>query len=298
MSTGASNKNECSLGITGAVSDGGPVCVGPNIIVQLDESMGLGHNARTTVKSSDDPTAAKVINDGMKATGCDSQRCLIKTAISKGWIHDESVVELLFKRKGPAKSTALLTNFDIDGVCGQLMNNGKFTGYYHMEMQMMDFWGSSTHKPSELANIHLARDVIERGYNCMGVVINTDTRDGKGEHWFCIFCDFRTAGTATNPYTIEYFNSSGNKPMEPVARWLRKAEVDINTYTFGSEPKKRTAVISPISTLQHQYSQTECGPYAIYYIYCRLSGRSQSDMHNKRIVDQQMTRFRGDLFAA
>ena len=58
-------------------------------------------------------------------------------------------------------------------------------------------------------------DLIKKGYKSYCVVLNTDKCTGQGIHWLCLFCDFRTS-----PFTIEYFNSSGNKPVVQVQRWM------------------------------------------------------------------------------
>ena len=165
---------------------------------------------------------------------------------------------------------------------------------------MIDFAGTNRHKPTELGNLDIVNDVIKRGYKTFAVILNTDVRTGGGIHWFALFCDFRT-----NPYTIEYFNSSGKHPRVQVDDWLIKTVNAINNYKDGN---KSTRILSRAKKvilygLQHQQSETECGPYSLYYIYNRLEGvpiEVFEDMNSGRrvIKDREMTTFRCAMLTA
>ena len=160
---------------------------------------------------------------------------------------------------------------------------------------MIDFYGTRSLPPTELATVDICKDVIDAGYNCLGVVLNTDTRSGRGKHWFCIFCDFRSSGSAQDPYTVEYFNSSGNPPMDPVLNWLNETAKKICHYPFGQSKRHGAKVIA--SKIRHQKSETECGPYSLYYIWSRLNKVSIHEFRNKPVPDARMIEFRKHLFA-
>ena len=54
-----------------------------------------------------------------------------------------------------------------------------------------------------------------------------------------------------------------------------------------------TAKINILSGLVHQRdSETECGPYSVYYIWNRLNGVPASEFQKKRIPDAKMIKFR------
>src|SRR5579883_596624 len=130
------------------------------------------------------------------------------------------VLKKYFNPVGPSDSIALLDNFNIDDKLEQWSINGMALfqkKFYHIPFQMIDFEKQGT----ELSRVHLM-DLIEKKYDCFGVVLNTDiTAPGHGgKHWFCLYGDLKHQGTESDPYTIEYFNSSGNPPMREVDIWM------------------------------------------------------------------------------
>ena len=189
--------------------------------------------------------------------------------------------ECISKPIGPSKGNAWLSNKDIDNTLRNLTK--EFPKMYHMEFQMIDFQ-HKTH-PTELGKINIPDDVINKGFNTLAVVINTDTRRGVGEHWFCVFMDFRKA-----PYTLEYFNSSGRLPYVPIqylfakiAKQFRKNKIDYKE-------------IINSGTVHQQDTDSECGVYSLFYIYNRLKGVPPEDINTTRIPDGKMLAFRQHLF--
>lgn len=124
-----------------------------------------------------------------------------------------------------------------------------------------------------------------------GVIFNTDTSDGSGIHWFCIFIAYDEKKDA---YTIELFNSSGETIKSPeFNRFWEKTALDIAKKTG----KKCTFEL--VSNIQHQSDKTgSCGAYALFYIFARLCGHPASEFNDKKrvITDEEMTRFRKFLF--
>ena len=215
----------------------------------------------------------KVKDEIIKEVGCDNEICAAKKLNPK-------LVKEYFKIKGPANNDDLLSNFDIDDVLyGWSVSS--FPNFYHIYYQMIDFAKNKT----ELAKIDVAKMVAENKYNCLGVVLNTDVSTGAGKHWFCLFVDWRNKPKVT----VEYFNSSGNRPMREVQGWLIATNQYLKTAGFNSE------II--MNSLQHQRdSDTECGPYSLYYIWSRLHDVPYSLFNEKRIKDSEMLEFRKVLF--
>jgi hypothetical protein len=251
---------------------------------------------------------AVVIQTAKKEMGCDTELCVIQKA-QRSDMSGASESEKRLKKRGPSNNTALLHNDNIDGVLSSLVTVHK--KLYHMPFQMIDFAGEKNARgtgtgggtggadgddwrivdgtkmtPTELGTIDMVRDVIDKGYSSFCVVMNTDTRNGGGIHWFPLYCDF-----TTQPFTIEYFTSSGNRPMKQIQEWIAKTCAAINT----SGKYKAAPVV--ISGLVHQKdSETECGPYSLYYIWNRVNGVPHSKFSEKRIKDSLMIEFRKHLF--
>jgi len=286
--------SECSLdmGKNGVCSD-------TSLIVEIDESLGIGI-VRDASPTRIDPSDMKAVIDKAKViTKCDSEMCVLDSNQVRQKVDADKLKknkETKFKHPGPSNNTKLLSNFNIDTVLKNLTHVDKHKGFYHMVFQMIDFNGSMRWPPSEMATTDICADIIEKGYNCMGVVLNTDNRSGTGKHWFCIFCDFRGSGSQQDPYTVEYFNSSGNLPLEPVLVWLNKTAKHISHHEFASGAKKRHCAKVVASRVRHQQSQTECGLYSLYYIWCRLNKEPIESFRGRPIPDAKMTEFRKHLF--
>ncbi len=209
----------------------------------------------------------------IKEVGCDNELCAVKKL-------DPKLVKGYFKVKGPANNDNLLSNFDIDDVLDGWATSS-FPNFYHIYFQMIDFAKNRT----ELAKIDVTEMVKENKYNCLGVVLNTDVSTGPGKHWFCMFVDWREKPNVS----VEYFNSSGNRPMREVQGWLIATNQYLNTAKFNSK--------IVMNSIQHQKdSDTECGPYSLYYIWSRLHGVPYTVFDESRITDAQMLEFRKVLF--
>jgi hypothetical protein len=189
--------------------------------------------------------------------------------------------ELRFRPEGPADSVDLLDNYNIDDTLEQLSR--KMIDFKHIHFQMIDFMQTK----SELATIFLPA-LYQEGYRTLGVVLNTDHSQGRGKHWFACFVDMRPLGTPKEPWTIEYFNSSGNPPLAPVHAWIRQQIAVCASIGHRAIPI--------YSSRQLQYSNTECGVWSLVYIYSRLKGKPHSWMNDVRMDDKDMIKYRERIF--
>jgi len=198
------------------------------------------------------------------------------------------VLNNYFKPEGPYNSTALLNNFNIDATLKQWKDHSDTLfkcKFYHVPFQMIDFAKTKT----ELATLDIY-NVIKSGYNCLGVVLNTDVNTGRGKHWFCLFCDFKHSGSIDDPYTLEYFNSSGNPPMSEVEIWLQT-----NKHNMKKTYDKNCSIVRSASR-RLQHSQTECGVWSLMYIKSRLENRGVNWFYKVRADDRDMILLRKHLF--
>lgn len=226
-----------------------------------------------------------------KELGVDSESAIWENKQFKEFVGENKAQDILkniFKPIGPNNSTALLDNFNIDETLEQWSVHGmKLFGrkFYHIPFQMIDF----AKVKSELSRTRL-EDIIKKGYDCFGVVLNTDISSGRGKHWFCLFGDFKHAGTREDPYTLEYFNSSGNPPMNEVEIWMQKAAHDLLRDTG------KVVEIVRSMTRRIQYSNTECGVFSLMYIYSRLQGHPSDWFYKVKAGDDDMIKMRAHFF--
>ena len=134
------------------------------------------------------------------------------------------------------------------------------------------------------------KNLKKNGKTKIGISINLDDHDGPGTHWVAMFIDLEIN-------TIEYFDSYG----------LDKIACNSNKFTIKFEtPKKIKGLIehfsekynltSKINRYRHQYSDSQCGIYSIYFIVERLAGKSFEEITEKCIPDSKMKKYRNIFY--
>jgi len=200
----------------------------------------------------------------------------------------DAILKDKFVPDGPSDSTALLDNFNIDNTLSQWASGSKKEfgkKFHHIPFQMIDFVSNNT----ELAKLSIP-DLKKNGFDCFGVVLNTDVSTGRGKHWFAIYGDLQHTGTDDDPYVLEYFNSSGYPPRPEVSTWMETVKHDL-----AKDYKKHVKIVHATHK-QIQYSRTECGVWSLVYILSRLLGKPPNWIATIGANDSDMIEFRKRLF--
>jgi len=225
------------------------------------------------------------INDAKKKMNCDSQKCI---ALKMG-------IDLKdFKPDGPATSTALLSNLDIDSVLNQF--ELKFLNFKALSFTMDD-WFNTSYSDHDIAKLgsdpHYICNILRNEKKCIGFIMNTDKWSGGGIHWTSIFVDLRMPEN----WCVEFFNSSGNKPSKNIKKLIEN--IINNLYLCNVKPYNCTVTHINITKHEHQLSETECGLYGLFFIYNRCRGISSKYFENneyEKIYDNTMIQFRKYIF--
>ena len=85
-------------------------------------------------------------------------------------------------------------------------------------------------------------------------VINTDTKEGPGDHWVAFYI--------SKGNHCDYFDSAGAMPIPPIARWLDER---VKTVRYNDQWLQ-----SPTSSV--------CGQYCIYFLRERARNRTIDDI--------------------
>jgi hypothetical protein len=255
------------------------------------------------------------IGEIKRVLNCSDDKCILDKvnlpATQKGKIEREAL-------KPETKSfdhNYWLDNTEIDTILSQFRR--QFPGFAHSFIHMIDL------KTFEPANVHtfdypvhsVTSTDFGQSFNpnntesklstwdnvplkSYGVVCNTDSSSGSGQHWFAVFisCDRRDPNDTSKPYfTIEVFNSAGggvqNKAFNSF--WEYQAQA------IAKATGLRCEYIDHVSNIVHQSPNTgNCGSYSLFYIYCRLMGEPSSEFDNpsKPISDASMRKFREFCF--
>ena len=272
--------------------------------------------------------AGNTLGEVKKETNCvgkDADLCILdKIDIPveiKGKIERESIKP----PTGSFDKDYWLNNTEIDTVMSQLrcLYPGFAHGFIHMidiesftpaNIKTFDYKVCSA-KETDFANEFKA-GLIKRGllkgnvdpnttklstYNdaplhSYGIVCNTDSSKGSGQHWFAIFISTdrkNPENTAQPMITIELFNSAGggskNKEFED---YWRKQAMDIARATG------LRCTFDIVTNIAHQGDSGNCGSYSLFYIYSRLNEVHPSEFNNpeKKITDYAMQKFRTVCF--
>jgi hypothetical protein len=167
----------------------------------------------------------------------------------------------------------------------------KVMNQYEKKYKCFDFLGPSpidydTHKLhdecvwDELCHFNLETQ-LKKGYTKFGIIFNLDPHYKGGSHWVSLFINVKK-------HTIFYFDSAG----ETIPKQIKKFA---NTVT-----EQGHALANPINfkfdenhPVEHQYGNTECGIYSIFFIIHMLEDKITGHYLKSHVLkDKYMEQFR------
>lgn len=103
----------------------------------------------------------------------------------------------------------------------------------------------------------------------VGIVFNTDTSSGPGEHWLSLFLNMKDK-------TICFFDSVGDRPPKQIKKLINN--IIVKSKNLGC-PLKLI-----INKHQFQYDDYSCGIYSCFFLISRLEGNSCDKIFNKKMA--------------
>jgi hypothetical protein len=146
----------------------------------------------------------------------------------------------------------------------------------------------------ELCDFHL-KQYVEKGKTKIGIVFNLDNHKGPGSHWVSMFVDY------DNRF-IFYMDSAGEKIPPRIHKLVERIRKQGNDLL---KPDKMT--FHENYPMEHQYGNTECGMYCLYFLITMMTGETEGgSLHDhrarirffkkKRIPDKYIEKFRNVYF--
>lgn len=258
-----------------------------------------------------------------KNTGCSDDLCVLEKAPL-----DKTDVEKIKAKvfKVPTKSydhNYWINNTEIDSVMHQL--RFLYPGFAHSYIHMIDFksYSPSNHSIFDynvpnVQQIDFGKEINlglqgkapqqlsthnDVPLHSFGVVFNTDTSKGSGQHWFVIFISTDIPDPERpnkKMVLIECFNSAGGCPVPASSPEGRMFNEFWNTTALNiAKTTGLKCEFRIITNIEHQSKDTgNCGSYSLFYIYARLNGCVPSEFDNPRrpITDDKMKKFREVCF--
>lgn len=237
-----------------------------------------------TINSNNQKSIWKSIKHKMSGL-CDNEICWLKKTFN-----DTNLInDITFRAFSPIapetwkkNKNTWLSNYDISNVMKQYET--KYSNFYFIGPTPMDF-DKIKHENvcvwDDLCKFDI-QDMISKKKDKIGIIFNTDVDSGPGQHWTSMFI-------CLNNRLIYYFNSSGSKATEEVMNLVDR--IITQGKSLGIEFK-----FDQNYPKQHQYGDSECGMYSIYFIVNMLTGKLNPEtLKKKRISDSKMVKYR-DIF--
>lgn len=136
----------------------------------------------------------------------------------------------------------------------------------------------------ELCNFNLA-DQIKKGKTKIGVIFNTDPHNKPGKHWISLFINIKKK-------KIFFFDSTGDKMPIQIKKFIERIEKQ------GLKLNPKIKFISDSNEgVEHQYGNTECGIYSLFFIVHMLEDKLTEHYLKTHILkDEYMEKFRHIYF--
>ena len=115
----------------------------------------------------------------------------------------------------------------------------------------------------------------------IGIIFNTDPHDKPGQHWISMFINIKKK-------KIFFFDSTGDKPVKEIMVLVDR----IKEQGLNMTPKMNFEFDSN-EGIEHQYGNTECGIYSLYFIVHMLEDKMTEHYLKTHILkDEYMEKFR------
>ena len=212
---------------------------------------------------------------------CDNEYCWL----SQPFIKDKKPIQSEFRPEMPKSwqknANEWLTTSDIDSVMKQYMRKHKdfiFIGAVPIDFDTKLSPGLCV--VNELCKIKL-ESLMKKGFIKLGVIFNLDPHNKPGSHWVSFFANFKLG-------KVYYFDSYGYKAPKEIKEFANRLVYQGKNNSIKMQYFENTK--------RHQYKDSECGIYSIYFIENMLNGRKFNDFINSSIPDETMEKLRSKYF--
>jgi len=218
---------------------------------------------------------------------CNKESCWLKQKFVDGKLDKE--LQTSFAPVSPKEwsknPTEWLSSTDILDVMKQYENTYKcfdFIGPSPIDFDTHKLYGECVWE--ELCHFNIVDEIKNKRFK-IGIIFNLDPHDKGGSHWVSMFINIKKG-------EIFFFDSAGDaaprQVMKLVNRIIKQGKqlrVPIK-FTFDQN-----------HPVEHQYGDTECGVYSLYFIAHMLEDRHDSTYFKTHILDDKyMQQFRNVYF--
>jgi len=226
------------------------------------------------------------LNNYMKNV-CNKESCWLKQNFTLGKV-DQELKESFAPESPPewkSNPNEWLSSIDIIKVMKQYEKAYKcfeFIGPSPIDYDKKKLYGECVW--DELCHFNLA-DQINKGKTKIGIIFNLDPHYKSGSHWVSIFINLKKK-------QIFYFDSAGDPIPKQILKFVNKLMEQGNMIS-----PKVICEFDQNHPVEHQYGNTECGVYSIFFIVHMLEDKITSHYLKTHILkDEYMQKFRKVFF--
>lgn len=238
------------------------------------------------IKSNSPKEIHHLISEYLKGV-CNKESCWIKQKAEFGPI--ESDMADSFAPESPPEwkknPNEWLSSIDIINVMKQYEKAYKcfdFIGPSPIDFDTRKLYGECVW--DELCNFSL-KEQIKNGKTKIGIIFNTDPHNKPGQHWISMFINIKKK-------KIFFFDSTGDKPSKEIKVLIKRIEEQ----GLNLNPKIKFKSDSN-EGIEHQYGNTECGIYSLFFIVHMLEDKMTEHYLKTHILkDEYMNKFRHIYF--
>ena len=218
---------------------------------------------------------------------CNKESCWLKQKVEFGPI--ESDMADSFAPESPPEwkknPNEWLSSIDIMNVMKQYEKAYKcfdFIGPTPIDFDTRKLYGECVW--DELCNFSV-KEQIKNGKTKIGIIFNTDPHYKPGQHWISMFINIKKK-------LIFFFDSTGDKASPEIMKLVdRIKEEGLNL------DKKIKFKFDSNEGIEHQYGNTECGIYSLYFIVHMLEDKLTEHYLKTHILkDKFVEKFRKIYF--
>lgn len=260
-------------------------CFDDKTIFKLRDLWNLRH-ADVKIQSNDVKEIWSMLQKNMSQI-CNKESCWLKQQFASGELNKE--LETSFAPSSPdewkKKPNEWLTSVDILAVMKQY--EGAYKCFEFIGPSPIDFdtrmqYGECVWE--ELCNFDIGKQ-IKAGKTKIGIIFNLDPHTKDGSHWVSMFVNIKKG-------KIFFFDSVGEtvpKEIMILVERIKKQGAQLkNPIKFIFDQNHPT---------EHQYGDTECGIYSLYFIVHMLEDKHTAEYFKKHILsDKYMESFRKVYF--
>jgi hypothetical protein len=269
------------------INSTGVSCFDKEALHKITKLWNKSHTDKITIGRKSNKTLWKEINNKMSMTyKCEdgAEWCWLEQPFIKNTsIGDEldDFLKPLMPKKWEYNPREWLNTLDIEEVLNRYQQ--KHDDFFFAGAVPIDFdkkFSNGQCVSNELCNIDLSKLWKDKKRR-IGAVFNLDKHNQSGSHWIALFCDL-------NNKHVSYWDSYAVEPPNEVVELMDKLEHQADKLGIKLERN--------VNDVRHQYKNTECGIYSIYFIISLLEGKNVRNVYNKIMDDDKIWKKRKEFF--